>query len=129
MKRTLISIGLIMIVTVFSNVNAKIFEERQYLSSEVELMTRSCNRGYFDDCGFLGKMLLSNKEMKKAIESLTTACNGGFMEGCMVLGAIYGFGAGVQQDISKAGGLMRKACNGGMKYACETLEKNPYIFI
>jgi len=159
MKKTLISIGLIMIVTAFSNVHANFDSSKNYSPNEIELMTRSCDRGYLDDCntiGFiyfnkdkdlskaidsftrvcngghmsgcylLGRSLANNKEMIKAIESLTKACNGGIMESCMWLGAIYGFGEGVQQDISKADKLMRKACNGGVKHACETLEKRPY---
>ncbi len=159
MKKTLISIGLIMMTALFSNTYANFDASRNYSSNEIKLMTRSCERGYLDDCNtigliyfnkdkdlskaidsftrvcngghmsgcyLLGKLLVDNKKMIKAIEPFTKACNGDIMEGCMYLGSLYGFGEGVQQDISKADRLMRKACNGGVKYACETLEKRLY---
>ena len=130
MKKTLISIGLIMMTALFSNTYANFDASRNYSSNEIKLMTRSCERGYLKDCntiGFIYSIYSKDKDLSKAIEPYTKACNGGIMDSCMYLGGLYGFGVeGVQQDISKADRLMRKACNGGVKYACETLEKRPY---
>jgi TPR repeat protein len=47
------------------------------------------------------------------------------MVGCSWLGRLYEIGLGGAQDYGQARTLFKKACDGGLKMACEELLKLP----
>jgi|APSaa5957512622_1039677.scaffolds.fasta_scaffold94481_2 hypothetical protein len=119
MKKTLISIGLIMIVTAFSNVYANTHKQ--------QLLDRSCNRGHIDDCGRLGYAYAYGVEGQvrqdhsKAIGVLNKACNGRDMESCTILGYVYGLSKGKEENYTKAIEALTKACDAEEMHGCGKL--------
>ena len=50
---------------------------------------------------------------------LTRVCNNGKVEACYNLGLLYAKGEGITQNKPKAIKLFKKACEGGIKEACD----------
>ena len=124
MKKILISISLVMITTLLSNAYANFDSSRSYSPNEIELMTRSCDRGYLDDCNIIGFIfLLKNKDSSKSIEPFTKACDGGLVSSCAGLAMLYGDGIHIKRDTQKAKQLFTKACNSGHMGGCFLLGK------
>ena len=124
MKKILISISLVMITTLLSNAYANFDSSRSYSPNEIELMTRSCDRGYLDDCNIIGFIFLQkNKDSSKSIEPFTKACDGGIVSSCAGLAMLYADGIHIKKDTQKAKQLLTKACNSGHMGGCFFLGK------
>ena len=83
-----------------------------FLHAENNESNNSCKnvkvKGCFDS-NFMSKLL-------------TKVCNDGKMKACYNLGLLYANGEAIKQDKPKAIGLFKKACEGGIKEACENYE-------
>ncbi len=97
-----------------------------------ELNLKACEAGRGFSCNELGLAYAQGKGVaknsKKAIEYITKACDRNNDWGCANLAIFYKNGdseVGITKDLSKASALYKKACDLGLKEACEELKKLP----
>ena len=119
----IISIGLMMVV-LFSNTYADTQEKQQISAKQVkylELLTRSCYRGFAEDCWRVGDLYAHGVGVEynpsKAIELSAKACDGQVLQGCSDLAFVHG----KEGNFDKALGPATKACNGGNMQGCSSL--------
>ena len=86
-----------------------------------ELFDKACADGSAEACGFLGSILLANKDTGKAAEKLKLGCDGGYDKSCGHAARLYATGDGVTQDLAVALQLYTKACRGADGVACSEL--------
>ncbi len=91
----------------------------------VVLLEKACRTGTRAACGSLGFLLLSS-DPARAATLLQGSCEIGEMGSCAALGSLHLYGQGVPRDRDRAVSLLRKACEGGYKDACDHLSRmNP----
>jgi TPR repeat protein len=91
----------------------------------IGLMTQSCDKGEFEQCGRLGAMydlgIVVQRDFGAAAHLSERACQGGEENGCVMFASLLLRGTGVAQDVARAAGLYEHACDVGDTIGCVAL--------
>jgi TPR repeat protein len=96
----------------------------------LELYEQGCSLGGSPGCSGAARMLELSpadeahvKELdRRALELNTKGCDAGDAFHCSELGGAYRDGHGVAKDVKRALGLYQRACQSGVKQACEAMK-------
>jgi len=93
-----------------------------------EIYTRACSQEWVAGCGKLGDSYFHETvppDRPRAAKLWEEACAGGHAQSCSNIGFMYRMGDGVTQDIPRALGYLKRACDLGMPDACRWLAEAP----
>jgi len=106
------------------------FGVTQDLARGVALASDACEHGNANACNavattYFDGFQATTKERGALLAApyLEKACSGGSLRGCANLGQLYAVGLGVAFDQTRAQTLLKKACGGGIRAACDILAK------